>query len=165
MMQEQFELLRSKFYSLEKRDQRMLLVAVVALFFYVLMDVIFLGAYDARERNKKRFEANSATLSWMTQAVAEIQQLKGSGAISSGSANRTLSQIAESSAKRANFRMTRFQPKGDSEAQVWLDKIPFNSLLAFINHLEMTFSVSIETLAVNSTGEPGLVNARIKFKK
>jgi type II secretory pathway component PulM len=101
----------------------------------------------------------------MNQAVSDIQQLKGSGAVGSSSANMTLAQIAESSAKRAGFRLTRFQPKDDTEAQVWLDKIAFSDLLSFLNQLEQVHNTSIETLAVNSAGEPGLVNARLKFKK
>lgn len=155
----------NRFYGLEKKDQRMLLVGAAAFVLYMLIDVVFLGAYDAREANKKRFEANSTTLGWMGQGVAEIKQLKGRGAIASDSANKTLAQIAETSAKKSGFRITRFQPKGNDEAQVWLDKIPFSSLLSFINYLEMTFGVNIETLAVNSAGDPGVVNARLKFKK
>jgi general secretion pathway protein M len=155
------------FYSLASRDRMMLLVGAAALFLYLLIAVFFLGIYDWRASAEKRLDASLATYGWMQQAVTTIKQLGGgnSTGVSNVAANASLAQLAEMSAKKANLRLTRFQPKGDNEAQVWLDKVAFKDLLEFVRTLELDFALTVESLSINSAGDDGIVNARLKFKK
>ncbi|NRB40360.1 MAG: type II secretion system protein M [Pseudomonadales bacterium] len=152
------------FHNLEKREQFALIgcvvVVVIVSFWSFYMDL-----HDQREMYNKRNQKAESTLIWLQQAVSTIQSNRGSGGSSSAFANKSLSQLSELAAKRSNLRFSRFQPKGDNEAQVWFDKVEFSQLLDFLARLELDYSVHVETMSINSANAPGIVNARIKFSK
>ena len=153
-----------RFNDLEKRDQ-MALIGCVALVVIVLFWSFYTDLQSDRERYTKRNQKAESTLVWMQKAVATIKSSKGSAASSGEFSNKSLSQLSELAAKRSQLRFSRFQPKGDSEAQVWFDKVEFTKLLDFLTRLEVDYSVLVETMSINSANTPGLVNARVKFSK
>ena len=155
--------LKQKFFALDKRDQGMLCVLVIALSLYILVGQIWLGLMDERDRLQNRINGNDKVIAWMQGAVSQIKRLQGGEATVSGS-TLSLSQLAQQAAKKSSLRMSRFQPKGD-EAQVWLDKAAFNQVLAFMATLEQQYAVQVISVSINSANQAGLVNARIKFKK
>ncbi len=155
--------LKNTLATLDKRDQIMLGVLVVALVLYLLIGQIWLGVMDERDSLKNRVEANSKLISWMIPTVAAIQSANGGGG-AKGASNMSLSQLAQQAAKKSNLKMSRFQPKG-REGQVWLDKVPFEDVLSFLSTLEQQYSLSILNVSINSANNPGVVNARIKFMK
>ena len=154
------------FNNLEKREQIILIGGLVAVVFLAVCS-FYLNLSDERDRYLKRTENGEETLLWMKQSVASIKAAKGvGGASASGEfANKSLSQLSELAAKRSELRFSRFQPKGNTEAQVWFDKVSFSKLLDFLTRLELDYGVSVETMSVNAANGPGLVNARIKFSK
>ena len=148
--------------ALDKRDQIMLGVLVIALVLYVLVGQIWLGLKDDRDLLAQRVAANDKLITWMEPAVATINNFKGTG--NRSSKNLSLSQLAQQAAKSSNLTMSRFQPKGN-EAQVWLDKVPFEDVLSFLSTLEQQYSVNMQSVAINTANTPGVVNARVKFIK
>lgn len=154
--------IKAQIAALDKRDQVMLGVLVIALVLYILIGQIWLGFMDEREKLNTRVEANDKLISWMMPAVASIKG--SSGGSSKGAANLSLSQLAQQAAKKSNLKMSRFQPKG-REGQVWLDKVPFEDVLTFMSTLEQQYGVSVLNVAINSANSPGVVNARVKFMK
>lgn len=153
------------FNSLEKREQIALLgcAVVVAL---LLVWSSFTDLQNEKAQYLKRNASADQTLAWMNQAVAQIKAAQGGGQSSSADiSGKSLSQLSELAAKRSKIRFSRFQPKGEHEAQVWFDKIEFAKLLDFLARLELDYAVQVETMSVNSANTPGLVNARIKFTK
>ncbi len=158
-----FSSIKQKIEALDKRDQIMLGVLVVALVLYILVGQLFLGIMDERDRLAKRVDANNRLLTWMESAVDEIQQSSG-GRSSSTNSRQSLSQLAQAAAKRSNMTMSRFQPKGE-EAQVWLEKVDFADVLSFLSVLEEQYGVQVLNVSINSANQPGMVNCRVKFKK
>ncbi|NRA41238.1 MAG: type II secretion system protein M [Pseudomonadales bacterium] len=154
--------LRQKFLALEKRDQSMLIVLMVALVAYVLVGLIWLGLLDSKQQLENRVSANQQLIGSMQTTVSQIRQLQGNNPSTANT--RSLSQLAQQAAKKAELKMSRFQPKGD-EAQVWLDKVPFDRLLVFMSTIEQQYAVTVLSVSMNSANQAGLVNARIKFTK
>ncbi len=154
------------FNNLEKREQLILIGGLLAAMVLGLWS-FYLDLSDERARYQERTLNAEETLVWMKQSVAAIKAAKGSGASNSGGefANKSLSQLSELAAKRSGLRFSRFQPKGNDEAQVWFDKVAFSKLLDFLTRLELDYGVSVETMSVNAANAPGVVNARIKFAK
>ena len=152
------------FNNLEKREQITLLGGAAVLILLGFW-TFYVDLQDERKLYEKRNIKAESTLAWMNQAVATIQSNRGLGNHNAAFANKSLSQLSELAAKRSQLRFSRFQPKGDNEAQVWLDKIEFSQLLDFLARLELDYGVHVETLSINSANSPGIVNARIKFSK
>lgn len=153
------------FNNLEKREQLSLIGCVVAVLL-IFIWMFYTDMHAERDLYAKRNLKAESTLVWMNQAVAQIKASQGGNRAGAGNfSNQSLSQLSELAAKRSQLRFSRFQPKGDDEAQVWFDKIEFSQLLDFLARLELDYAVQVDTMSVNSANAPGLVNARIKFSK
>jgi type II secretory pathway component PulM len=157
--------LRNWFNHLPRREQNFLLAGFIALLFYLVYGVFYSGLVDGRDRLRKQNAADMQTLAWMKEASATIRSLRGASGVGgiAGGEGKTLSQLSEMAARRADLRITRFQPKEDVEAQVWLDNAEFDKLVVFISGLEMEYGLSIHEVTINASGGPGLVNVRLKF--
>ena len=155
------------FNQLEKREQTILVVGFIVVVFYLVYGVFYTGLTTDRDKYIKRNAADIKTLGWMNEAVQTIKTSRGvSGAAGSARLrNKSLSQLSELGAKRADIRIGRFQPKGEAEAQVWFDDVEFDKLIDYMARLELDYSLYIEDISVNSANAPGMVNARLKFSK
>jgi general secretion pathway protein M len=150
--------------SLEKREQYMLAFGAIAVVFYLLYGVMYLGLIEARDKYQKQNSEYQQTVEWMKGAVQTIGLLKRSGATGSAE-GKSLARLAEEAAKSAQVRIARFQPKDEVEAQVWLEREDFNNVLVFLTQLEVDYGLLLEDVAISSANSPGLVNLRLKFAK
>lgn len=153
------------FGKLEKREQNILLVGIIFVVFYLFYGVLYSGIAEDRDKYLKRNTADSETLAWMNDAVQNIKRMKGSSGRGSNLAGKSLSQLSELGAKRSGIRIGRFQPKDETEAQLWFDDVEFDQLLDFLARLETDYGLTIDDLSVNTGNESGIVNARLKFSK
>lgn len=152
------------FDALPKREQYLLIFLSVVLAVYLIYMLGYKQLADQRDRYANLNKTSEETLLWMQQAVAEIEQLRGT----TGQANpndRSLAQLSELAAGRAGIRVNRFAPSGDNEAQVWFERIEFEKLLTCLSALEMDYGVQIDTVAINAVNAPGFVNARLKISR
>jgi general secretion pathway protein M len=152
------------FNSLERREQWLVIVGGVCVTFYLLYLLILAPLNKKIELLEVRNQGASETLEWMKQSVAELNSLRGSTK-STSTGGLELSKMVDQSAARHGVRVTRFQPSGDDEAQVWLDKAEFNKLVAWLDQMENAYGVSIKNISMNAGNNPGIVNVRVRFKK
>ncbi len=157
--------MKAWFNALEKREQIILIggaiFTVLCLIFYFYSE---LG--DETKLYKARMKASAETLNWMESTVGTIKKSGSSGGnVDASFANMSMAQLSEKAAQRSKIRLTRFQPNGNDEAQVWFDRVPFNGVLDFVARVELDYGMSVDTLAVNSANTPGIVNARLKFSR
>lgn len=150
--------------NLEKREQYMLMIGAIAIVFYVLYGVMYQGLVSARDESQKQNVEQQQTLEWMKGTVQTIGLLRRSGG-TADVANKSLSSLAEESAKIAQVRIARFQPNDDTEAQVWLEKEDFSNVLVFLTQLEIDYGLLLEDVAISSANTPGIVNLRLKFAR
>jgi general secretion pathway protein M len=157
-------MIKQWFKGLEKREQYILLVGIVAVVFYLLYGVMYRGLVNARDRYEQQNITQQETLVWMQGAVQTIQALERTGSKMDVS-EKSLAELAEEAAKAAEVRIGRFQPKDDNEAQVWLEQEKFNNVLTFLGRLELDYGLSLEDVSITSANTPGIVNLRLKFSK
>lgn len=157
-------MIKQWFRGLEKREQYMLMAGVVAVVFYLLYGVMYRGLVESRDRFEKQNVEQKETLEWMRGAVQTLEMLRRSSAAMDTS-GKSLAQLAEESATYAQLRIARFQPKDETEAQVWLEREDFNNVLVFLARMEVDYGVSLEDVAISSANTPGLVNLRLKFSR
>ena len=158
--------MREWFNQLEKREQTILVVGFIVVVFYLVYGVFYTGLTADRDSYIKRNAADTQTLAWMNEAVQTIKS-SGGGASAGGAGlgDKSLSQLSELGAKRSGVRVGRFQPKGETEAQIWFDDVEFDKLIDYMARLELDYALSIEELSVTSANASGMVNARLKFSR
>lgn len=157
--------IRQWFDNLPKREQYLLVIGGMILLVYLLYMLVYKNLADQRDRYRQLNSTAESTLAWMNGAVQEIAVLRRSGNIAPDSSNKSLAQLSELAAGRAGIRVNRFAPSGDSEAQVWFERIEFEKLLACLSALELDYGVRIDNIAITAVNSPGLVNARMKISR
>jgi len=158
--------LKARFDQLPLRQQWLLVAAAILIVVYIAVAVIYRPLVNKRDLLSQQNAGAERTLQWMRGAIAEIKSLRGAGNASAATTSgMTLSQLVESSAARHGLRVSRFQPAGDDEAQVWLDKVAFDSVVLLLDQLENQYGLDVLSVAINGANAPGLVNVRLRFRK
>lgn len=159
-------MIKDWYQGLPKREQYILIVGLVVVLAYS----VYVLAYQTLVKDRQRYQALNAnaqeTLTWVKQTVQDIEQLRGkSPSANAQMANASLAQVIEKAASRAGIRVNRLSPTGDSEAQVWFERVEFEQFLVCLSALELDYLLQVESLSVNASNVPGLVNARIKVSR
>jgi general secretion pathway protein M len=154
------------FESLEQRERRLILGGGATL---LLMGIYFLGwepfingLHDLRESTERK----QLELVWMQNAVQEVKQLQSTQtAPVRFSSGQSLLGVIDRSAKTKQLgdSVKRVQPDGTSKARVWLENAKFDTVVGWLEELEMRYGVSVDTITFEKQEEEGLVDARISF--
>lgn len=155
--------MKTWFNNLARREQWISLFGLALVIFFIGYQFIWAPLAKDNQRlidNNARLQADAV---WIKQTVQTIKSLQGSG--SSAGSSRSLSQLVDQAAASKGVRISRFQPAANNEAQIWLERIEFNKLMALLDQLENAYGVGVKTLSVSSANSPGLITARIRLKK
>lgn len=152
------------FNSLPKREQILLIVASVLIVLFIIVNGVYKPVLDKKQRLINANEATTKDIAWAKRTGDEIRQLRGQSTSPRGG-RMSLSQMTDQAAARHQLRIARFQPSGDREAQIWLEKVEYKKVLAWLDQLESDYGLTIKTAAINSANVSGFVTARIRIKK
>lgn len=155
--------MKAWFNSLARREQWISLIGLLLVLFFILYTLIWSPLISENQRLQKSNIRLQSDAVWIKQTVDEIQSLRRSGL--GGDNSRSLNQLLDQAAAAKGIRISRFQPAANQEAQVWLERIEFNKLMAFLDQLENAYGVTVRTLSVSSANSPGLITARLRLKK
>ncbi len=151
------------FNELERREQWIVIVGAATVLLYVLYSSVLAPINDKIGTLQLRNKGAAETLQAIQQGAQEIKALRGASNGSGRGVN--LSKMVDQSAAKFNIRVSRFQPSGNNEAQVWLEKVDFNQLIAWLDQMENGYGVAVSNVSMNSANNPGTVNARVRFRK
>ena len=115
-------------------------------------------------RLAQQIQAQSLDLEWMRAAVWEAQRLTGGSPKTTASrGSLSLLALAEQSARAAGLAQAfrRGEPAGEGQVRIWLEGAAFDRLLAWLESLEQSYAISLESGSLDPVGVPGLVNARL----
>lgn len=147
--------------SREPGEQRI----VLALVGVVALSVLWLGVWkpvsDWRAMEHNRYQNAQADLDWVRANESRARTLAGSGESSGGP--RSLLPIITRSAEAQGIQVNRLQPEGSGAVSVAVQGQPFNELVRWLHQLEENNGVTVQRLAVDAEGRPGIVNAQIRL--
>lgn len=148
---------KQKFQSLTEREQKLVLlsgvVIIIALFYFVIWSPL----NTSLEQAKTRLTSQQKLLSWVQDSANRAQQLRRSGNTHS-SLRGSLAQAVSRSTQQFSIPVSRMQPLND-ELQVWVDEVPFDAVLAWLEALE-DMGVVIRQLDITEANAPGLIKIR-----
>lgn len=152
------------FNTLERREQWIVIAGAATVFVAVLYLSLLAPLNEKVDLLQLRNKGAVDTLQTMQQGAQEIKALRGLSRSGSGN-SASLSKLVDQSAAKFGIRVSRFQPSGNNEAQVWLEKIEFNLIVAWLDQMENSYGVGVSNISVNASNSPGIVNARVRLKK
>jgi len=155
--------LKEKYQAMPERDRRALLMLGIFLLPALLYFALIFPVQRAHARFSQELEAKQSELQWMQESVAKMQSLRGS-AVGTQRQGRGLSQLISDSAPRYQLQISRIQPRGDDEIQVWLEDAPFDQLVQWLHQSEQDFGLVVASINMTAGKNPGWVKMQVKFK-
>jgi len=155
--------LRTWYAGLQEREQRMVAFGGVTVAALVLLLGILMPLQAAVSSAAKRNETKREDLAWMRVNAPEIRAAGGQLAADTGEAPVVLvDRVGREAGLGSALRGT--QPNGTG-VRVQLETAPFDTLVAWLATLDERYGLAIESITVDRTAQPGMVNASITFSQ
>jgi general secretion pathway protein M len=149
--------------ALQTREQRMVTYGGIALALIILFGGILLPLQSALSSAASRNETKRQDLVWMRANAAEIRA--SGNTIPADSAEPpvvVVDRVGRAVGLTDSLRGT--QPNGNG-VRVQLEGAPFDTVVSWVATLDQRYGLSIESITVDRTVKPGLVNASITFSQ
>jgi len=148
---------RAWWEGLAQREQQL----VGACGAFVLLGFLYWGIWtpiaNAEADAEAAVRAQKQTLEFVKQTANQIAGLRQNGGKSS--ARGSITNVVNQTAGKFSLTITRMQPQGD-KLQLWMDDVPFDALLGFLNELVQQKGLALDSLDLAQTDTPGLVKVR-----
>jgi general secretion pathway protein M len=159
-----FEPLRSRWHLLQPRERVILAGgAVVALF---LLGYALIWAPLQRDLTRLRASVPQARLQLksMQAQAQQIARLRNSKRVRTDSAS-LLTQLDRSAQQRGLRQyITRMEPEGQDAVRVALDRVSFNTLIAWLADVQQQSGVRLDTATITAHTDAGIVSARLLLR-
>ena len=139
------------------REQQMVAACGVVLVVGILYWGVWTPIANAEAEAQRRLDGQQSTLTYVKQTANRIAGLKQSGG--NNAFRGSLSAAVNQTAGAFGLTITRMQPQGN-KIQVWMDEVPFDTLLNYLNELVQNKGLSLESLDLAESDTPGYVNVR-----
>lgn len=145
------------------REQQLVAACAIVLVLGIFYWGIWTPISQAEEDAQRNLTAQESTLNYVKQTANKIAGLKLSGGKKGFSGS--LSAVVTQSAKSYGLEITRMQPQGN-KIQVWMDEVPFDSLLDYLSDLVQQKGLSLENIDLADGETEGFVKVRrIQFSQ
>jgi general secretion pathway protein M len=156
--------------SLAPRERLALLVGATVLLAMVLYAAVWHPFATRHARLAQVVGEQRELLAWMEATAAQMAELRardGGGGRPGLAQGQSLLTVVDTSTRAAAIagQVTRVQPEGADGVRVWLDKVAFARLIAWLTRLQLEAAVDIESITVEPAERPGEVNARIGLRR
>jgi general secretion pathway protein M len=153
--------LRAWYAGLQEREQRTVAIGGVSVAVLILVFGILMPLYSAVSSAVRGNETKREDLKWMQVNAAEVRAAGSQLPADTGEAPVVLvDRVARQHGLASALRGT--QPNG-SGVRVQLEAAPFDTLVAWLAALDERYGVAVESITLDRTAKPGLVNASITF--
>jgi general secretion pathway protein M len=156
--------LKAWYANLQPRDQRVVAIGAVLLGFIILIGGILLPLQSAVSRAIKGSETRREDLAWMQANAAEIRSRNADIPADTGEAPVVLvDRVGRETGLGSALRGT--QPNATGGVRVQLEAAPFDILVSWLDTLDRRYGLATESITIDRTPSPGLVNASISFSQ
>ena len=154
--------LKDWYAGLQPREQRVVAIGAIALGLIILIGGILLPLHSAVSSAVKGTETRREDLAWMRANAPEIRQRGAEIPDDTGEAPVVLvDRVGREAGLASALRGT--QPNATGGVRVQLEAAPFDTMVTWLDTLDRRHGLAIESISVDRTPAPGLVNASISF--
>jgi len=145
---------------LAERERRVLGTGAAALGLIVL----YVGAWEPLVSAKRQQHADlqaARALATQLESLAAVASRGGDSAVAG--AGQSLLAIIDQTRRSSPITKppSRLQPEGDATVRIWLEDVPFDALVRWLDELQTRYGVRVDDADIERESGPGLVNARL----
>lgn len=149
--------MKDKWQQLKPREQKIVLCLAPVLVIFILYSFIWQPLNESLVKNETKLVRQQALLTWVKENTERFK------ASSVGSAKKSskgsASSIASRTSKQYQITLSRIQAQGNG-VQVWVDEVPFTSLLQWLEQLSSQEGLSVINIDLSVTDKSGVVQVR-----
>ena len=147
---------------LAERERQILAAGAAVLLLIVFYLALWQPLNQARDRHETAL-AEARTLAIRLEGLAvDVQRNRGSGGALAGAGQSLLAVVDQSGkASRLGKPPSRLQPEGDNTVRVWVEDVPFEAVLRWLNDLQTRYGVRVDNADIERESASGLVNVRL----
>ena len=134
--------------------------------------IFYVAVWAPLKRDTALLETNVAaqreTLAWMQSAAGEVLRLRASGAQApQQAAGGSLLSIINQTAQRHELAgaIQRMNPQGERAIELQLNGVNFDRFVIWLGELESAHAMSVSSLSLNRTAQPGQVDIRLTLER
>ena len=158
------ERFRAWWSGLAEHEQRVLSAGAIALGLIFVYLAVWEPIGKAR-LSRERDLAQSRALATQIESLAAGRGASGVGA-PAGAGQSLLAIVDQSRRSSAIARPpSRLQPEGDNTVRIWLEDVPFDAVVRWLNELQTRYAVRVDNADIERESGPGLVNARLTLMR
>jgi general secretion pathway protein M len=160
-MKQYLEQFRVWWAARQARERQILVAGAVIAAFAILYLAIWEPVARAQRKAELALRESRAVANRLETIAVEVEHTRGAGG-----ANRTLPLLT--AVDQATHRPelgkepSRVQPEGDKEVKVWIDDVPFDALVTWIQMLQTQYAIVVGSAELERKGE-GVVSARLSL--
>lgn len=147
--------------ALSDKDKRALILLTLFLVPLIAYFIILRPSYGYYSAAKESYSENKALLEWVDINSRRIATNPQEATVKTA---LPLLELLTTSADKNVLKITRIQPESDNKVRVWLDEAEFAKLIAWLTELTGS-GVTISSISIDKTNEPGFVNTQCLFSK
>lgn len=155
--------LRAWYGGLQPREQRVVAVGAVVMAVLILVLGILMPLQLAVSGAARRNDGKREDLVWMQANAAEIRAAQDRLPAVAGEAPVVIVDRAGRAAGLTDS-LGGTQPNGTG-VRVQLEGAPFDAVVVWIAALDERYGLALESITVDRTAKPGLVNASVTFSQ
>lgn len=155
--------LRERWGQLAPRERKLLLLAAGMLTLLALYGLLWSPWQTTRARLLTDSVRLEADLAWLRELAPQVEALRAQQP-ATVPAEGALPVRLDASLRAAGLgeHLLRLEPAPDGSVKLWLNELPFDSLLGWLGELGAQ-GVTVQSLGVDPAGKPGLVSARLSL--
>jgi general secretion pathway protein M len=159
---QQFADLKLKYYGLPPREKMVLLVlgvfCVCVVFYYAIWAPVTSSADRAYERYQKQLQL----MAWMKANESAAKKASRSSGKSGGSrGGRSILSLVNATSGKYGIALKRFEPKGEDGLRVWLENVPFDKMLQWLEVLKGSYGIDVANVMLEAQKDSGKVNVTL----
>jgi len=152
---------------LQSRERQLILVASVIVLVFAVYTFAWAPLQKQTKRLTRQVETQQQQLAAMQQMAAKIKLL---GKFGKGTSRKTTTssltalvyQTGQKTLRGAQLK--RVEEGQKRSVRVWVEKVAFDDMLIWLEKLQKTHGVSVDSFVAERQSEPGRVNARLTLK-
>lgn len=157
---------RASYLNLSRRDQLALQLLSLALGCFLLYALVWKPVADYADAAESAAMAEKSSLVWMKSQEARARAIASSFNGDTGAGlpqGQSLISVIGNSARNFDLELQRFEPRGDDQVNVWLDKIEFNQMMLWLETLKEQSGISVAQITIDRADTSGQISARISL--
>ena len=137
-------------------------MVVAILLFY---SVVWLPVAKARHRADADLRASRTFANRLETIAVDVERMRGTGGAAANRGTSLLIAVGQAAQRpELSARPSRIEPDGEKEVKVWLDEVPFDALVEWLQQVQQEYGIVVASADLERKND-GTVAARLSLAR